>query len=240
MARPGVRRYVAIPLLINVLLFGGALWAGAGQIVGLVESNLPGWLEWLSWVLVPLLVIIVAVAGFFLFNVLANLIAAPFNGLLAEAIEVELGGRPRPGGGWRGMLRDLGVTIGSELRKALYMLLRAVPLLVLLWVPGINVVASLLWLVLGAWMMAVAYGDYPMANHGLGFAAQRPLLAAQRWTTLGFGAAVMVALGIPLLNFLVIPAAVAGATVMWVDHLAPQASSGPAEANPAEVADLRG
>jgi CysZ protein len=34
-----------------------------------------------------------------------------------------------------------------------------------------------------------------------------------------FGAAVMVAIAIPLVNFLVIPAAVAGATILWVERL---------------------
>ncbi|MEZ5582290.1 MAG: hypothetical protein R3F37_05475 [Candidatus Competibacteraceae bacterium] len=43
------------------------------------------------------------------------------------------------------------------------------PLLVLFVIPGVNVIAPLLWLVFGAWMLALQYADYPMGNHGLRF-----------------------------------------------------------------------
>ena len=49
-------------------------------------------------------------------------------------------------------------------------------------------------------------------DHGIGFAEQRRRLAAQRINTLSFGAATLVATLIPGINFLVMPAAVAGAT----------------------------
>ncbi len=35
---------------------------------------------------------------------------------------------------------------------------------------------------------------------------------------MGFGGAVMLAVMIPVLNMVAMPAAVAGATAMWVDH----------------------
>ena len=41
----------------------------------------------------------------------------------------------------------------------------------------------------------------------------------RRLLSLGFGGAVMAALAVPVLNFLVIPCAVAGATAMWVEQL---------------------
>jgi len=224
--QPGVRRFVVVPLAINVAFFTVAVWLGLDRLTALIERTLPGWLIWLEWLLVPVLLLVAVVAGFFLFNLVANLVAAPFNGLLAEAVERRIGGRVRPGGGWKGLVRDLALTLRSELRKAAYVLVRAVPLLVLMLVPGINVLASAVWLLLGAWMLAVTYADYPMANHGLSFREQRPLLARHRLLALGFGGCVMAALAIPLLNFLVIPAAVAGATVMWHERLAPQGPAG--------------
>ena len=64
--------------------------------------------------------------------------------------------------------------------------------------------------------MALQYTDYPMANHGLDFPAQRRLLGHRRWLALGFGIVVMALTLIPVVNFLVMPIAVAGATAMWV------------------------
>ena len=154
------------------------------------------------------------------FAVVGNLIAAPFNGLLAEAVEMKLRGHPMDsGGGWKKLAKDFFASLASEVRKLVYFLVRAVPLLVLMLIPGVNVIATALWLVLSAWMLAVEYADYPMANHGLTFPRQRKLLAGRRFLTLGFGGAMTVVLMVPFLNFLLIPAGVAGATAMWVDQL---------------------
>lgn len=96
-------------------------------------------------------------------------------------------------------------------------------MLILSVIPGLNVAAAPLWILFSAWMLAVEYADYPMANHGLRFARQRELLSQRRFLSLGFGAAVMLALVVPILNFVVIPAAVAGASVMWVERFAESA-----------------
>ena len=129
-------------------------------------------------------------------------------------------------------LAELGATFVSELRKLAYVAIRSLPPLLLFLIPGINVVAPFVWMALGAWMLAVTYVDYPMANHGIGFDELRARLGDRRLLSLGFGGAVMAALAVPVLNFLVIPCAVAGATAMWVEQFegdgdaAPPATAG--------------
>jgi len=155
------------------------------------------------------------VAIFYGFSILANLIAAPFNGLLAEAVECHLAGTSLQGD-WRQLLRGIIPGIMSELRKLLYFVLRAVPLLLLLLVPLVNVAASVLWVLFSAWMMTVQYMDYPMANHHLFFREQRARLRKRPLLAWSFGGLVMLCTLIPVLNFIVMPAAVAGATAIWV------------------------
>jgi CysZ protein len=58
-----------------------------------------------------------------------------------------------------------------------------------------------------------------MENGGLRFAQTRKLLHRRRGLSLGFGGAVAVALLLPGINLLVMPAAVAGATLLWVERL---------------------
>jgi CysZ protein len=215
---PGVRAYVAVPLAVNVLLFSALIYFGTGEFGELLDWLLPDWLDWLSWVLLPLFVVVALVIVFFTFSLVGNLIAAPFNGLLAEAVECHLTGTTIPGG-WKKMLADLGRTMASELRKLAYIVLWGIPVLVLFVIPGLNVAAPFIWMLFGAWMLAISYVDYPMGNHSLTFPEQRRRLGERRYLALGFGGAVMCALAIPVLNFLVIPAAVAGATILWVERL---------------------
>ena len=217
--RPGIRAYVIVPLLINTMLFAVLIYLGASWLGSAVEHMLPDWLDFLSWILVPIFVLATLVAGFFAFNLVADLIAAPFNGLLAEAVECHLTGRSPLPGGWRSIAADLGTTLVAEASKLAYVAVRTLPLLVLFPIPGVNVMASIAWMLFGAWMLALTYLDYPMANHGIGFPELRRRLNGRRLLGLGFGGAVMAALTVPVLNFLVIPCAVAGATAMWVEQL---------------------
>ncbi len=220
---PGLRRFVIIPVTINVLVFSLSIWVLVLQFTPLVESwiaYLPPWLEWLEWLFWLIFGLMAVLLVFYTFTMLANLIAAPFNGLLAEAVEKHLTGQPLPGGdSLLAVLKQTPMILLDELRKIAYFLLRAVPLLLLFLIPGLNLAAPLLWFLLSAWMMAVEYGDYPMGNYNLRFREQRKRLGQRRLLSFGFGGATLVGTMIPLVNFLIMPAAVAGATVLWVEQL---------------------
>ncbi len=218
MLQPGLRIFVMIPIAINVLLFTISLWVLAEQFSPLVDkwiSYLPGWLDWLEWLFWLFFAIAAVLLVFYTFSILANLIAAPFNGLLAEAVEKHLTGQPLPpGSSLITTLKDTPSAIFDELRKLAYFLLRAIPLLLLSWF-----LTPIPWMLFTAWMMTVEYCDYPMGNHEIRFAEQRSRLRQRKLMSFGFGGTTLLATMIPLLNFLVMPAAVAGATALWVDHL---------------------
>lgn len=218
--RPRIRRFVVVPLVLNIVVFAILIGLGAGYFDALMADLLPADWAFARWLLWPLFALAVLLVGFYSFMLVANLIAAPFNGMLAEAVERELTGQPLDGiGGLQGIAKDVVIAVGSELRKLAYILPRMLPLALLFLVPVVNVIAPLLWIAMSAWMLAISYVDFPMGNHGMGFPEQRARLRKRRLTALGFGAAVMVAVTIPLLNFIAIPAAVAGATALWVERL---------------------
>nr|VFK54510.1 MAG: CysZ protein [Candidatus Kentron sp. TC] len=225
---PGIRRYVAIPLIINTSLFALLIYFGAERFDELLDQSIPDWLDWLRWLLWPLFAILSLFVTFFLFSLVGNLIAAPFNSLLAEALHARLaeptssqdaGSRDAE---WLAFFGDIAKSIVpsllSELRKLRYLLARAIPLGLLFLIPGVNIIAPFLWLAFSAWMLAIEYADYPMGNHGLSFPEQRKYLGERRTLGFGFGGMVLLATMLPGLNFLVIPTAVAGATLLWVEQ----------------------
>ncbi|MBT3061261.1 MAG: sulfate transporter CysZ [gamma proteobacterium symbiont of Ctena orbiculata] len=221
--KPGLRRFVAIPLLVNVVVFSLLIWLGVGQFEQLMDRFLPNdesWLSWLRWLLWPLFAITLLLIIFYTFTVIANLIAAPFNGLLAEKVERYLGGEmPKQASGAKQMFKDVAPALLSELRKLLYFLLRAIPLLILFLIPGLNVAAPFLWMLFSAWFLALEYGDYPMANHNLAFKQQHKRLKQARLSSLSFGGGLTLMMMVPILNFVAMPAAVAGATLFWHERL---------------------
>ncbi|MBM7060110.1 sulfate transporter CysZ [Pseudomonas sp. UL073] len=217
---PGLRLFVLLPLTVNVLLFAaliGFAVEGFSTWVDHLMPSLPDWLSFLSYLLWPLFVVLVLLMVFFTFTMLANIIAAPFNGFLAEKVEVVVRGQDDfPAFSWGELMAMIPRTVGREMRKLAYFLPRALGLFVLSLIPGVNLIAAPLWLLFGVWMMAVQYIDYPADNHKLGWNEMLAWLREKRWQSLGFGGITYLALLIPVVNLLAMPAAVAGATLFWV------------------------
>ncbi len=221
--RPGLRRYVLIPLLVNIVLFSGAIWLSAGYFDAYMAELLPQGYDWLEWLLWPLFAVAMLLTMFYTFTLVANLICAPFNGLLAEKVEMELTGTT--GGDDTTLmqaLKDSPTALWNELRKLGYFLVRAIPLLILFLIPGLNLLAPFLWIAFSASLLAKEYLDYPMANHGYSFDQQRDILEQHRIGSLSFGASIMVLTLIPVVNFMVMPLAVAGATALYLARIKPK------------------
>jgi len=221
--RKGVRKFAYLPLAINTILFSFAIWYGLNEfdqwMAALMPTWLPGWLiNAVMWLLWPLFVALLSMLVFFTFSIVANILSAPFNGALAEAVEVKLSGENPPSMSFTEILKDAPKMIFNEIRKLVYLGIWIIPLLILSFIPVLNFFSPLLWLLFSSWILALDYHDYPMGNHQLRFREQRAVLKQKRSLALGFGMATMFATMIPIINFFVIPAAVAGATALFVEN----------------------
>jgi CysZ protein len=212
----GVRWYVVIPALVNILLFTLAILLTRQWVAALVERWVPeswGWIEPVIWLIFALLVVLVLFFGFIL---VGNLIGAPFNGLLSEAIERYLTDQEIAGFGWRQLAAEVGYAVLGELRKFAYFALLALPCLILLLIPGLNTLFPLVWFFLTAWMLSLEYLDYPAGNHQVRFKRLRGELKRNRLRALGLGVAILIVTAIPIVNFIAMPVGVAAATVYWL------------------------
>lgn len=217
---PGLRLFVLLPLAINLILFIALIGFAVREFDGWLTTLMPnpdGWLSFLSYILWPLFFVLLLLMVFFTFTTLANIIAAPFNGFLAEKVEVVVRGEdPFPPFRWGELVAMVPRTIGREMRKLGYFLPRAIGLFILSFIPAVNIIAAPLWVLFGIWMMCVQYIDYPADNNKLGWNEMLAWLREKRWQSLGFGGSVYLALLIPGVNVVMMPAAVAGATLFWV------------------------
>ncbi|GGQ20771.1 sulfate transporter CysZ [Shewanella litoralis] len=219
--QPGLRSFVFIPLMINLVLFAGAMYFAVGQLTLLFDwmnGQLPDYLSWLHFFLWPLAVLTMLVVMSFIFSSVMNWLAAPFNGLLAEKVEQHLTGKNLNTGTSIDMVKDLPRVLGREWTKLKYYLPRALLFLVLFWVPVVGQTAApVLWFLFTAWMMAIQYCDYPFDNHKVSFDDMKFALKNTKGSSYSFGASVTLFSMIPIVNFIVMPVAICGATSMWVD-----------------------
>ncbi len=216
-----LRVFILVPLIINILLFSFALFMLFNQLPTWVNSwlsFLPDFLGFLEFFLYPLVAVTAALMVYYTFSIVANIIAAPFNGLLSERVEQLVAGREVAEESMAELMAIIPRAIGRELAKLAYYLPKLILVVILSFIPGINLFAPIFWFIFGAWMMAVQYCDYPMDNNKVSFKDMIIALKKQRLTSLGFGGLVQLAMMVPILNFFVMPVAVIGATLYWIEE----------------------
>lgn len=219
--QPGLKRFVLVPLFINLLLFLGLFFISKhffAEFNHWFEHWLPSWLHWLSVILWMVFFIGFFLVVIFTFVTITNLITAPFNSFLAEKVEFYLtGNRIAPRTGME-IIKDIPRLIGRQLAIIGYYLPRALVLLLLFFVPIIQIMAALLWFLFNAWFMTLQHMDYPTDNHQIPLSVVHTKLREKRWASFGFGISVLIFTMIPILNCVSIPAAVAGAVKFWIEE----------------------
>ncbi|WP_277959548.1 EI24 domain-containing protein [Frigoribacterium faeni] len=241
----GLRLWATSPRLMLLgavpALVVGAVFAAALVGVGLAADDLArtltpfadGWPEW-SRTLVRLggalavaaLAVLLAVVAF---TAVTLLVGDPFYERIWRRVEEREGDPPADvdRGFWRGLARSAG--------DSLRLLLATAGVGVLLFVGGFvpvlgQTVVPVLGALTGGWFLAVELTGYAFDARGRSLAERRRGLAVNRARTLGLGTATYLLFFVPLGAVLVMPAAVAAATL-----LAREVTTGPSTAGPTTV-----
>lgn len=215
--QPGLRRYVVLPVLGNLVIFALAALSIYYGIDYVFDAWVPERLSWLRWLLLPLLALGLLAIGMFAFAMLANVLLSPFLGALSGQVDELMGGRPAPPS--KGFFADLAEDFKVQLRRLGYALLCLLGVFVLGWVPVLQILAPPLGVLVTSWLLAVEYAGNPLGNRRWSLADQLGLLRAHRWTVLGFGLASFALTLVPVLNLLIVPASVVGITLLVRDRL---------------------
>ncbi|MBT4162794.1 MAG: sulfate transporter CysZ [Gammaproteobacteria bacterium] len=218
--KPGLRQYFIVPTIINIFVLVCLFAVSVVYFdawVEIVMGWFPEWMTNLYWLVWLIAFVVVLVLILFCFTFVANIISSPFNALLSVKVEESLTGKPPVSSASLGMV--LPRAVGRELSKLFYVLPRLVGLIIITIIPVVNTVSPFLWVLFGAWMMAVQYADYGADNNDLTFGELRALLGRRRFQSIMFGLPAYLLLTVPLVNLILMPVGVAGGTRFWVEQL---------------------
>jgi len=222
----GLKRFVLVPLAVNLALFSAAfiyLFQQMDRLVNWTRDTVPQWLSWIEFLIVPLAVVLVLFLFTLIFSTLANWIAAPFNGVLAERVEQHLTGVAPQSGSLSAIIKAIPRTLVREWKKLVYFIPRFIGFLLLAWI--LPVFGQIIWFLFMAWVLAVQYLDYAFDNNHYNFPYMRHVLRQNKSACFGFGATTSIITMVPFANLLVMPVAICGATALWVDELKQQAEA---------------
>lgn len=223
LVNPRLWGWVIVPAVINATL----LFLGITAVLSLTPTVL-SWLwpvppgaglliRTLWWVVAVLLMgtllTLTAVGTYFL----SGLVALPFLDQLSDRVEVMQIGPREQATSWAEFFGDIGV---SMLHTVLGLLTWAVAMISLLVVGLIPVVGppveAVLSLCVTALLLSREMMDGPLSRRRVGYLAKLRTVWRHTPTTLGFGLVVAALLWVPLLNFLLLPVAVVGGTLMYL------------------------
>ncbi len=221
---PSLYKYVAIPFIINVIVFSAAIYWGLDLFTNLTGQYFSAHGAW-YWQILAAVVklfagLITLVVVFFVFTVVGNLIAAPFNDVLSERTEQLLTGNLiiEPFSLTQ-IAKDFWRVMFDEVRKISIFILLMLVALLFNFLPGVgSLIYAVLSVVLTLYFLVIEYTGYVFGRKHLCFKDQRKFIAQNRLGALGFSVAVMCMLFIPFVQFLTIPIAVVAATQLCCGH----------------------
>lgn len=223
---PGLWKFVVLPALINVLLFGLALYLllpRVGTVIDWLQVDVhlsfgPQWFgTGIEYFLTAIFGILAVVAAYIFVLLFGGIAASPFNDLLSERTERLLlrqdEAEHRDEMAIWGILRGISASIFMLISYLFFMFW----VLLFNLIPGIGPpLATILGTVLSALFLAVEYSDAPIDRRGGGLRRKFEAVEGHRTLSVGFGLGASLLLWIPLLNFLTIPIAVAGGTALGI------------------------
>ncbi|HZN20562.1 MAG TPA: EI24 domain-containing protein [Micromonosporaceae bacterium] len=209
-----------VPALISAVIFSaafGVLLYFVSDIVGWLTGFVDGWPEGLRDVVELGATLAVLGLGGLLtvltFTAVTLLVGDPFYEKISERVERRYGGAPGAvdlpwHSSWRRSAAD-------SVRLLLTSLAFGVPLFLCGFIPVVGqTVVPVAGALVGGWFLALELVGVAFARRGLRLADRRAALRRHRPMALGFGVAVFACFLIPLGAVLVMPAAVAGGTLL--------------------------
>lgn len=230
--RPGLMAMGLIPAIIAVILLAAALVPlviGMPSISTWLTPFAEGWIEPWRGLLRTAVGLVVVAAGLALasvvFSALTLTIGDPFYQRIWHAVEVDLGSPPPADGG------SFWTTLGEGLRLVLLGILIAIVVLLIGFIPAVGgFLGPVSGVVLTGRLLARELTGRAFDARDLSPADRSALFSGSRARVLGFGVATQLCFLIPGGAVAIMPAAVAGSTMLARDLLARTAATATATA----------
>ena len=240
---PKLIGYIVVPILINIvvgiLLYISLLLPGIDLIDAIFNNlslhfdafvaQLPTWLNFLSYIdnildkiiqiiLFPILLLII---GFLLVQ-FGTILGSPFYGQLSEQLEkIRTGTLPEAPPSLLGALRDIWRAILFELKKIGLLLVIGLPMLLLNFLPGGSLIATIGGITLTTSIVCLDFFDGFLERRKLKFRQKLKVVRRSLPASATFGLICQALITIPIVNFLGIPLCVAAGTLFCCDRVLP-------------------
>lgn len=220
--KKGNKRYLILPFFINIIVYTIGLYFLFGSTTAYLNdvfnNHIHEYLSWLSWIVIPIVNIILFIIVIYFFTTIALTIGSPFFTSLAMNVQEELTQEKFADSSFKDTLKEIPPTILLECKKLIYRIPILIVSLILLFIPLFGQILAVL---LNSWCLSIDFTSYAFENNKITFKETRQTLVKHKCLLLSFGIGAWAILLIPFLNILMMPIAICGATILWVERIRP-------------------
>jgi CysZ protein len=223
----GLWKYFTIPIIISVIvaLFIGVIAYSLSDDIGLWVSNFWSW-EWgkSTFTLISTFIsgVIILAIGLILFKHIIMALSAPFMSPVSEKIEAHLRGTTNVSSHNSSFIQQLLRGIRINGRNLIFELALTIPILLLKFIPVVNIFSTVLLFLLQAYYAGFGNMDYTLERH-LSYKESIQFVKNNRSLAIGNGIGFLLLLLVPLAGvILVLPFSVTAASVATVKQLYPE------------------
>ncbi|WP_017304194.1 EI24 domain-containing protein [Spirulina subsalsa] len=239
---PKLLTFLILPIFVNFIIGVGLylslllpglrgveqLTLQVTQWVNNAIATLPTWLGFLDNLILVLgylfqgliLILLLLITGFLLLQ-FGSILGSPWYGLLSEKLEEQRLGQATTID--IGIIRDIWRALLFELKKLVFWLGLAIPLLILGFIPGVGpLFLTLCWVSLTAFIACLDFLDGPSERRRFPFRKKVQIVLMTLPASASFSLVCWFLCSIPLFNLLTIPLCVSAGTLFWCDRVYPK------------------
>ena len=220
-----LRKYSVIPILINMVVFTAGGIIGWYYFTDWLSALLPdqnGYWYWqiVYYVLLLVFAFILIVFIILAFTIIGSFIASPFNDVLSEkTYRILTGGGQENAVSWKSLIGDVGRALGQEIKKILLFGMLISSLFILNLLPGLGpLLYGILSSLCSFLILAMEFVDFSMSYRRLSFRQKLLFSIRNIVPMIGFGISLFFICLIPFLNYLLLPVAVTGGTILYCNY----------------------
>ena len=218
-------KYYIIPFLLNIIVLSGIFYFSYNSLNPWLQEFVSGnawYMRAVSYILSPVIFVILLISSIFLYTILGTIIASPFLDFLSSRTEKLYSGlSPDSDLSFNESIKDIVRTTKNTFKLLVLLLLMNILLLFLNFIPGGAFIYAFMNFFFTVFFYGFQFFDYPLEKRFYSFREKLRICWRFKRTLSGNGTAFFLMSFIPVAGFLGLNSATVGAAISFKKYMEP-------------------
>lgn len=221
----GLIKYYIVPFLLNIVVLSGIFYFSWNSLNPWLQGFVSGtawYMKAISYIISPVLFVILLISTIFIYTILGTIIASPFLDFLSSKTEELYSGQsPDSDLSFTESIKDIIRTTKNTVKLIILLLVLNIVLLFLNFIPGGSFIYAFLNFFFTVFFYGFQFFDYPLEKRFYSFKQKLRIGWRFKRTLSGNGTAFFLISFIPVAGFMGLNSATVGAAISFKKYMEP-------------------